>query len=331
MEKKVSVIVCTYNAAEDLRNCLASLSEQEYQNIEIIVVNDASTDGSAEVLENCSISNLSVVHNEQNLGVAGSRNAGIQHEQGEIIAFTDADCIADRRWIAELVKGFDEENVVAVGGSVETTEPTNIWELTTKGHDFVSSEEGFVTYIIGCNMSFLSGLFEKQSFDAELKYGYEETLLCDRVIEDGNKIYYRPQARVYHKHRTTLPALFRRKYLLGVSSAWYRWKQKRLLMFKRHIALALACALLPFFHLGSLPIILSVLLFAGVLYILLRDEIMYRAKSVKELLLTFPIIILIEFSHFWGAVVGVMKFRLMKPTLALPPDPDMPMRRSREQ
>jgi glycosyltransferase involved in cell wall biosynthesis len=148
--KKVSVIVCTYNAQDDLKECLESLESQDYEEIEIIVVDDASEDGSARFLQDFRAGTkmeMIVVRNQINLGVAGSRNVGIEKARGGIIAFTDADCIADRRWISELLKGYDRKDVRAVGGSIADKRITNIWELSDKGHDYVASAEGYVSYI----------------------------------------------------------------------------------------------------------------------------------------------------------------------------------------
>ena len=68
----------------------------------------------------------------------------------------------------------------------------------------------------------------------------------DYLIGYGYKIYYRPQAVVHHKRSTRLLALWRRKYLLGLSSIWYRKKQNKFFMFKRHFILLIALFCLPF-------------------------------------------------------------------------------------
>lgn len=228
MSMKVSVIVCTYNAKDELKECLESLENLDYRDKEIIIVNDASSDDTLEFLQkfkNRTTLKTTIVTNERNRGVAGSRNAGIQHAAGEIIAFTDADCVADCRWISELVKIYGQEDVAAVGGRILDTRVTSIWNLASKGLNFVASSEGYVSYIQGCNMSFDSSVLRKYMFSDEIKYGYEETLLCDYLVDSGYKIYYNPGAVVHHKHRTNLAALLKQKYLRGVSSIWYRKKK----------------------------------------------------------------------------------------------------------
>ena len=318
MSKKVSVVVITYNAKDDLKECLSSLEDQNFGNKEIIVVNDASTDGTLEFLEeykkNTTIE-MMIITNEINLGVAASRNVGIQHATGDIIAFTDADCEADRKWISELVKAFDSRDVVAVGGKVFDKHPSNIWELTDKGHDYVGSKEGFVSYIVGCNMSFAGQILKRYLFNDEIKYGYEEALLCDSIIADGYKIYYNPEATVYHKRRSNLSSLCRRKYLLGLSSVWYRKKQNKLFMFKRHIIIFIALCCFPLIFVHKLFLFLSAFLFLALAASLLKDEIDYKNNNIREIVQTFPFLFFIEFAHFAGSVAGLLKFRVFKPPL----------------
>jgi len=307
MQKKVSIIVITFNAKDDLKECIESLEKQTYVEKEIIIVNDASKDRTSNFLEKYQSQTsleMTVITNDRNLGVAGARNVGIQHAAGEIIAFTDADCVVDQNWISELVKCYTNMEVAAVGGSI-----LNIWELVRKGHDYVSHLEGYVTYIQGCNMSFASDVLKEYMFNDEIKYGYEETLLCDYLIRDGYSIYYRPQAVVHHKHRSNLPGLLKQKYLRGVSSIWYRKKQKKFFMFKRHIIFLVALFLIPFSKISVLFSYLSLFLFLTFCLSLLRDEIIFKTKSFKEIIITFPFLIFIEFSHFLGSCMGVVKFR----------------------
>jgi glycosyltransferase involved in cell wall biosynthesis len=315
MSKKVSVIVCTYNARDELKECLESLGNLDYTDKEIIIVNDASSDGTLEFLQqfrNETSLKAIIVTNEINRGVAGSRNIGIQHASGEIIAFTDSDCVADRRWISELVKIYDIEDVAAVGGKILDTRVTSIWNLAGKGLNFVASSEGYVPYIQGCNMSFDGGLLRKYMFNDEIKYGYEETLLCDYLVDAGYKIYYNPGAVVHHKHRTNLAAILKQKYLRGLSSIWYRKKKNKLFMFKRHLVLLISLLCIPLFVITKFFLYISLILFLVFLSSLLRDEIIFHHNINKNMIISFPFLILIELFHFAGSCAGVVKFRFHK-------------------
>lgn len=314
--KKFSIIVCTHNARPDLVHCLESLERQTYPNFEVVVVDDASSDNTLKYLEEYSRQSklqLKIVVNENNLGVAGSRNVGIKSANGDIVGFTDSDCIANEDWISELAKGFMQNDVVAVGGYIQDDQVNNIWELTNKGYNFVAAEEGFVTYIQGCNMSFDRRVLEKFMFNDEIKYGYEETLICDKLIQNGYKIYYQPGAMVLHKHRHTLSGLIRQKYLRGFSSIWYRKKQKMFPLLKRHFLLLIVLFLIPLAMVSYIFSVVIALIMMLVVSSLFRDEVIYGSKTSKEIFLTFPLVLFVEMAHFFGAFIGLYKFYLSFP------------------
>ena len=92
MQPLISVIVPVYNGELYLKNCIESIEAQSYEPLEIIVINDGSTDGTAEVCEKLaqSYENLSFITTED-LGVSASRNHGIALAKGELLTFVDAD------------------------------------------------------------------------------------------------------------------------------------------------------------------------------------------------------------------------------------------------
>jgi GT2 family glycosyltransferase len=312
MSRKVSVIIISYNAEPDLRDCIESLERQDYPSLEIVVVNDASTDATAEYLETL-ISRIRldvvVVTNNSNLGVAGARNSGIRKATGEILAFLDADCVADKSWVSELVKIYEQRKVAAVGGRIIDARIENIWSLSNKGHDYVAAREGSVPFVKGCNMSFDANVLRQSMFNDEIRYGYEEILLCDHLRDEGYDIYYTPRAVVHHKHRTSAAGVFRQKYLRGMSSVWYlKKKGKRLCIYRRHL-LFLVGAVALLIGGGSAYIAcfgaLCILVF---LLSLLREEFIFSAKTLWEMLLTFPFIVMIEIAHVAGSCSGLARF-----------------------
>lgn len=109
---KISIIVPVYNTKEYLRRCIESIQNQTYDNLEIICVDDGSTDGSGEVLDELSREDnrLVVVHTE-NGGVANARNIGMLKADGEYIGFVDSDDYLDLDMFSQLVKGMDNPEV----------------------------------------------------------------------------------------------------------------------------------------------------------------------------------------------------------------------------
>ena len=304
----------TYNAKDDLKECLQSLDTQDYSEREIIVVNDASTDGTSEYLKHFkqnARTDITIIANATNLGVAGARNAGIKHAMGDIIAFTDSDCVADPEWISELVRIYNQKNVAAVGGRILDERVGNVWNRSSRGLNYVSASEGYVSYIQGCNMSFDSDILKQYCFDDEIKYGYEETLLCDYLIAAGYRIYYNPKAIVQHKHKANLRSLLRQKYLRGVSSIWYRQKQNKFFMLKRHLVLLIAVLFIPFAAISAVLLYFSLALIMVFFASLFRDEVLFGRKNIFDILLTSPFLIFIELFHFAGSCAGIVKFRIL--------------------
>jgi len=106
LNPKVSVVIPTYNRVEDLKKCLDSLREQSLKKgeFEIIIVDDGSTDGTAEFGRSLFEKNSEHIHYcyQKNKGPASARNLGVRHAKGEIIAFLDDDCRAKKVWLEEL-------------------------------------------------------------------------------------------------------------------------------------------------------------------------------------------------------------------------------------
>ena len=102
----ISVIIPTYNRLESLKKCLCSLLKTDRDDFEIIIVNDASTDGTKEYLNNLNNPKIKTIHHTENKGVSQSRNDGIKLSQSDIIAFTDDDCEAQDKWLDNLAQNF---------------------------------------------------------------------------------------------------------------------------------------------------------------------------------------------------------------------------------
>lgn len=105
---KVSIIIPVYNSANYLEKCLNSILHQDYKNIEIILVNDGSTDKSREIIEKYERSNPCVVSafHIRNAGVSNARNVGIKKSSGELVTFVDPDDFISKTYITNLVEPF---------------------------------------------------------------------------------------------------------------------------------------------------------------------------------------------------------------------------------
>jgi O-antigen biosynthesis protein len=111
---RVSVIIPTYNRSDTLQKCLAAVQTQTYSDYEIIVVDDGSTDGTANMIA-AEFPNVHYLY-QANRGPAAARNQGIAAATGDIIAFTDDDCLPPSDWLARLAEGYSRYPDAAGGG-----------------------------------------------------------------------------------------------------------------------------------------------------------------------------------------------------------------------
>lgn len=111
VQRSVSVIVPIYNSKNYLKKCVLSILNQTYTNIEVILIDDGSSDGSSKICDDFAIQDnrVKVVH-IPNGGVSNARNVGIQHATGEYIAFVDSDDYIDEDFLETLVKGMQKNS-----------------------------------------------------------------------------------------------------------------------------------------------------------------------------------------------------------------------------
>ncbi|MBT3408638.1 glycosyltransferase family 2 protein [Candidatus Woesearchaeota archaeon] len=114
---KVSIIIIVYNEEKYIKKCLDSIFNQTFKKFELIIVNDGSTDKTSQIIKNYKhkIKFVQIKHS----GYSSARNKGIKHAKGDLIFFTDADCIVDNNWIRDGVKYMDlHPKILAAGGKI---------------------------------------------------------------------------------------------------------------------------------------------------------------------------------------------------------------------
>ncbi len=110
---KISIIIPVYNSEKVIARCLESVLNQDYKNIEIIIINDGSKDRSQEIIEQYSkIDGRIKIIKTENQGVSSARNLGIQNASGKYVCFLDADDYVDKDMYNELVKQIKENDMV---------------------------------------------------------------------------------------------------------------------------------------------------------------------------------------------------------------------------
>ena len=108
----ISVIVPVYNVEEYLEECLKSIQKQTYSDIEVILVNDGSTDRSKEICERyCEKDSRFKLVNQENKGLSGARNRGMLESKGEFISFVDSDDVLKEDMLEQLMKQMTSEDI----------------------------------------------------------------------------------------------------------------------------------------------------------------------------------------------------------------------------
>lgn len=181
----VSVVIPTHNRSSYLKNAINSVLNQTYTNIEIIVVDDNSTDNTKLVVESFNNSKVRYIKNHKNLMAAGSRNVGINLSQGEIVGFLDDDDEWYNDKLALQVPLFSEEKVGLVYGGMNLVFIEEVLSYNTQ-----PSKEGniiremLIENAVGGTVSVLvrKSILEKEKFDTSFP-AREEYDLWIRVLK----------------------------------------------------------------------------------------------------------------------------------------------------
>ncbi|HEV8378173.1 MAG TPA: glycosyltransferase [Tepidisphaeraceae bacterium] len=223
---KVSVVVCSYNGASTLEQCLLSLSQSEYSNYEVILVDDGSTDQTPQIA--AKFPPVKYIR-QQNLGLSVARNVGAAAATGEIVAYTDSDCIADPTWLNYLVHNMIEQKADAIGGP-NITPQSDRWVArcvsASPGNPcHVMIDDRRAEHVPGCNMAFRrEALLKLGGFDPQFRTAGDDVDICWRFLDAGMTIGYAPAALVWHHRRNTVGAYLRQQKGYGRAEAMVQFK-----------------------------------------------------------------------------------------------------------
>ena len=214
---KVSVIIVNWNGAEHLRVCLPSLASQSFKSLEIIVVDNRSSDDSAEVAESLGVHWLLL---EKNIGLAPALNRGAAIATGDLLLFVNNDMRFDPGFVAALVEPLErDEDVFATDGMQYNWDGTvrahlaarltNVPQRSDSATELVpglyfyrheTTEETPVFTASAACMMVRRTLFEKiGGFDDRLPLGYEDVEICWRAWVHRRKTLYIPNAVCWHR------------------------------------------------------------------------------------------------------------------------------------
>ena len=144
----VSVVIVAKHAEKTIRYTIESLLKQTVKPYEIIVVVDSLTDPTVEAVKGLPVR---LVLNE-GVGLGAARRTGVNASRGSIVAFIDADCIADEKWVESLVRRFSDDNVMVQAGSVIAVK--SLSEISTRANTPVNRDVGFLKVADTLNFAF---------------------------------------------------------------------------------------------------------------------------------------------------------------------------------
>ncbi len=215
-----SIIVPSWNGKSYIEACLDSLLGQDYPHFEVIVVDNASTDGSAELIA-AQYPTVRLIRNERNVGFAGGVNVGLRAAAGQILVLFNQDASAQPDWLAALVAGLlaapdigvagckilnvDSQIIQHAGGSltVPQSQPSHIGlgEIDVGQYE----QPADVDYVTGAALAFRRDILETIGyFDEAFFFYYEDVDYCYRARAANFKVLYVPRAVVYHYGNSSL-------------------------------------------------------------------------------------------------------------------------------
>jgi len=255
-----SVIVVCWNSTDVLGRCLDRLFAQDYANREIIVVDDGSTDDTADIAGRASArGDVTLVRSRHNRGCPSARNLGLRHAKGEIVAFIDADGFAAPHWLGEVVRAFGDDPQI---GGVASTVFFDDNPMVVNGAGGIVNRQGWAAdlsmnesyedvriaahalYPMGCGMALRREALQRVGpFDDRMLNYYDDVDYGTRLWRAGYRVVVAPDAWIDHGFGGAVAGDSARKRLLcerhrmrivlkhasaGTLGAWAVWEVRGL-------------------------------------------------------------------------------------------------------
>ena len=226
---KISVIVCTYKGSATLVECLDSLCALDYPDYEILLVNDGKDERVHEVaLAYEKVKRMPIEHG----GLSVARNFGVDGARGEIIVYTDDDCIVEPDWLQWIALGFrNNPRAGCVGGPNIPPEPETTREAVIAAapgsacHVLLTDTQA--EHLPGCNLAVRKSVFEEVGgFDPIFRTAGDDVDFCWRVIDAGYELGFHPASFVWHYRRATVSAYLKQQLGYGKAEAQLMVKQR---------------------------------------------------------------------------------------------------------
>ena len=217
----ISVIVCTHNGSGTIRDCLRGLQRLDYPAIEVIIVDDGSTDDTANIARQFPFGVISTSH----LGLSNARNVGLQNATSEIVAYIDDDAWPDTHWLTYLALTFRDQTCAGAGGPNIRPPPgestvSDCAADSPGGPIHVMLTDVEAEHLPGCNMAFRrEALVSVGGFDPVFRTAGDDVDLCWRMQSAGFKMAFSPAAVVWHRAPQSVAAYWNQQFGYGKAEA----------------------------------------------------------------------------------------------------------------
>jgi GT2 family glycosyltransferase len=213
----ISIIILNWNGSECITECVESVEKTIYKNIEIIIVDNASTDDSLEKIKN-NFPDVHLIELKENIGYAAGNNRGFQKAQGEFIATLNNDTVVDPKWLSQPIAFLENDKTIGIIACRQMKYNDHeiidclysyplrslLFQPMGSGKKYSSkelySQPGFVLGAGGASAIYRKKLLDELDGFDERYYSYhEESDLCMRAFLSGWKCMYAPSSIVYHR------------------------------------------------------------------------------------------------------------------------------------
>jgi glycosyltransferase involved in cell wall biosynthesis len=228
----ISVIVAVKNGEKTLGKCLKSLAIQSYKPVEIIIINDGSTDATGDIVLEFAVrhENIGIITTE-GVGPSRARNLGISKSKGAYVAFTDGDCICKPGWLSILAECIvSSPRVAGVGGDQQS--PNDDTQYGKFINDFMKTIGFVADYVKNgltscvptkhnptCNVLYRKAVLEEVGMFLPGLWPGEDVDLDYRIVKAGYQLRYAPDAVVHHYRPSHLRSFARMMYRYGYAQA----------------------------------------------------------------------------------------------------------------
>ena len=228
MSLKATVIIPAYNAEKTISETLKGLDKQSISRnqFEVIVIDDGSTDNTINEVKK--FKGIQIIQGKHN-GPATARNNGAKKANASIIIFLDSDTIPSPQWLEEMLKPFDDPDVVGVQGAYKSNQKELIakfiqLEIEYRYQKLLSAKN--LDWIGSYSAGYRKEVFLEKGFERDFKQASgEDPEFSYWLQKHGFKLVFQPKALLYHKHVSSFYEYLKKKFIHA------KW---RVLLYKMH-------------------------------------------------------------------------------------------------